>query len=285
MANTFASAITTDFLQKGVITPLQSRLAPLKAFTTQFEPDPVKPLATVQIKVATSGSTTNVDPTDFTANSGTTLSAAAVTMHQLSHPFSITNKELNSGIELRDLFELNVNLFTRTLLNRVLAPVTAVNFPAAPLISAAASFAVTDLDFLWAAIHKSKIKNVILQGNYFVRVLNKPGFYQPTGTESGGAWKPFGWDFIGQNDEWSGAGTDIVGFACNPQALGVVLGLPIQLSVPNMETRRLPLPMIGAEVYLNMWFDVTARTTYVTFDCMLGTTLLDGSAGVLVKSS
>jgi hypothetical protein len=245
----------------------------------------VKPFATVQIKVAASGSTTNVDPTDFTANSGTTLNAAAVTMHQLSHPFSISNKELNSGIELRDLFELNVNKFSQTLMNRVLAPVTSVNFTSAPLFSAAAAFSVSDLDFLWAAIHKSKIKNVILQGNYFVRVLNKPGFFQPTGTESGEAWKPFGWDFIGQNDEWSGCEANTVGFACNPQAIGVVLGTPIQLPMTNLETRRLQLPMLGAEVLMNTWFELSTRRTYCTFDCMLGTTLLDGTAGVLIKSA
>jgi len=43
--------------------------------------------------------------------------------------------------------------------------------------------------------------------------------------------------------------------------------------------------MIGAEVLLNTWFDTNTRTTYCTFDVMLGTTLLDGTAGVLLKSA
>jgi len=156
MPNNFASAITTEFLADGVIVPLQSRLAPLNAFTKQYEPDPVKPLATVEIKVAASGSSTNVDPSDFTANSGTRLNAAAVTMHQLSHPFSLSNKDLNSGVRLRDLFEININKFSQTLLNTVLAPVTSINFPIPPLLSSAAAFSLSDLDTLWAAICKSK---------------------------------------------------------------------------------------------------------------------------------
>jgi hypothetical protein len=153
------------------------------------------------------------------------------------------------------------------------------------LISAAAAFTVGDLDDLWAAIAKAKVKNCILSGNYFVRITNKPGFYQPTGTSSGVAWKPFGWDFIGQNDEWSGAEANTVGLACHPQALGVVLGLPLQIPSPNILTTVLPLPGIGAKALLNCWMDANARTAYCTLDVMLGTRLLDGTAGVLLKSS
>ena len=283
--NTFAAALTTDFLMEGVVVPLQSRLAPLNAFVKQYEPDAVKPLATVQIKRATVAGTTQVDPTDFTAGGDSTLAAGAVVMHQLSHPFHLTSKQLNSGVELQDLFEINVHKFANTIMQTVMAPITTANFPAPPLISAAASFDMGDLDNLWAAITKSQTKNIILAGNYFIRIANKPGMYQPAGTTSGAAWKPFGWDYIGQNDEWSGAEQNTWGLACNPQAIGVVLGLPLQIEMPNIVTKRLPLPGIGAEVYLNAWMDANARTIYCTFDVMLGTTLLDGTAGVLVKSA
>src|ERR1035438_2941893 len=78
--NTFAAALTTDFLMEGVVVPLQSRLAPLNAFVKQYEPDPVKPLATVQIKRATVAGTTQVDPTDFTTGGDSTLAAGAVAL-------------------------------------------------------------------------------------------------------------------------------------------------------------------------------------------------------------
>ena len=283
MPDNIASVLTTDFLMKGVIIPLQSRLAPLNAFTKQFEPDPVKPLATVQIKVAGAASDTQVDPTNF-AGGDSTLNAASVIMHQLSHPWHLTNQQFNSGIELKDLFEINVQKFARTILDTVMAPVTTPNFPGSPFVMSAAAFGISDLDNLWAAIAKSPIKNLILSGNYFIRIANKPGFYQPTGTESGAGWKPFGWDFIGQNDEWSGAEPNTWGFACNPQALGVVLGLPLQMDMPNVITTVLPLPGVKAKALLNVWMDANARTVYCTLDVMLGTTLLDGTAGVLVKS-
>jgi hypothetical protein len=60
--------------------------------------------------------------------------------------------------------------------------------------------------------------------------------------------------------------------------------LPLQIEMPNVITRKLTLPGIGIECYLNMWMDGNARTTYATFDIMLGTTSCDLTAGVLIKS-
>jgi hypothetical protein len=282
--NNFASSLTTQFLQQGVVVPLQAQLAPLNAFTKKWEVDSVKPLATSMIKFAASGSTTQVDPTDFTANGDSAVTALPVVMHQLSHPFHLTGKQLNSGIELKDIFDVNIQAFARSIMDTVLAPVTTANFTLPVLTISPAAFGISDLDVLFGAIAKSKIKNLILAGSYFVKVLNKPGFFQPTGTASGGKWKPFGWDFIGQNDEWAGAEANTVGFACNPQAIGVVCGLPLQVDMPNVVTTKLTLPGVGLECLLNMWMDGNARTVYATFDIMLGTTACDLTAGVIIKS-
>ena len=61
-------------------------------------------------------------------------------------------------------------------------------------------------------------------------------------------------------------------------------GLPLQIEMPNVITRKLTLPGIGIECYLNMWMDGNARTTYAAFDIMLGTTSCDLTAGGLIKS-
>ena len=68
------------------------------------------------------------------------------------------------------------------------------------------------------------------------------------------------------------------------KAIGVVAGLPLQIEMPNVITRKLTLPGIGIECYLNMWMDGNARTTYAAFDIMLGTTSCDLTAGGLIKS-
>jgi hypothetical protein len=65
MPNSIAAALTPDFLEKQVVVPLQSQLAPLNAFATQFVPDPIKPLASIQLKLVASGGTTQTDATDF----------------------------------------------------------------------------------------------------------------------------------------------------------------------------------------------------------------------------
>jgi hypothetical protein len=62
------------------------------------------------------------------------------------------------------------------------------------------------------------------------------------------------------------------------------IALPLQIEMPNVITHRLTLPGIGIECYLNMWMDGNVRTTYATFDIMLGTTSCDLTAGGLIKS-
>jgi len=84
MANTFDSALVTDVLRDSVITVLQSRLAPLSAFTKDFSAESVKPRATIQVPIATAGSTTQTNATDFESGNST-LDNVAVTVNQSSN--------------------------------------------------------------------------------------------------------------------------------------------------------------------------------------------------------
>ena len=64
-ANTFSSTLKPDALIDGLIVVANNRLAPLRAFSTLFSADPVRPMAIVQVKKATAGATGQTNPTNL----------------------------------------------------------------------------------------------------------------------------------------------------------------------------------------------------------------------------
>lgn len=283
MANTLSPTLVAASLKKGAVTVLQNKWAALRSFTLQWETDPIKPLAICVIKKALSTSATLVDASNF-EQGDTVIDPIIVTPHLYSQPFQISNADLNSGLRLEDLAEINAGTFADKISDIVLAPVTVGNFGPATVISAAAAFGLSDLSTLYAALKKSSVKNLIIDGAYFSRISNQPGFFQPTGTQSGAAWKPYGWDYIGEHTRWDGAGPNIVGLACSPKAIGIVAGLPVAEAIPGniLQRSSFNLPGLDIEVAQHLWFSAKTRTFWASFDIMLGSELGDATAGKLV---
>jgi uncharacterized protein YfiM (DUF2279 family) len=289
--NNFAAGITTNFLIAGAITKLGPRCTALKAFSRDNTVDPYKPLASGIQKFNTTvqdGSDTQTDATDFTASSDSTLAGPAIAVHQYTQGMHLTNAQLNSGIRMADLIEAKLGSFLSKIVQVVTAPITVANFSQfAPLVVSSAAFGFSDLSTLQGQLQKSRIKNCILSGAYLSHVSNSPGFFQTTGTIDGleNAWRAFGWDLIGLNTEWQGADPYVQGFACNPQAIGVIAGLP--LTTPDngvIQTGTAVLPGLDVAIQTNLWMDANARTMRATYDIMLGAALVDASAGVIIKA-
>ena len=72
MANTYNSNLIVDSVTLQAETVLAKRLAPLSLFSTDFSNDVKKPKDTVQVKIATAGSATSVNPTSFNSIGGST---------------------------------------------------------------------------------------------------------------------------------------------------------------------------------------------------------------------
>jgi len=295
--NTFAAGITTNFLIQAAVTKLGPKCCALKAFSRSADVDPMKPLAAGVIKFNTSaqdGSDVIVNATDFTGASNgaagdSTLTGPLVTVAQYTVPFHLSNQQLQSGVRMADLVEAKLGSFLSKIVQVVTAPITLANFNTlGPLTINSAAFGFSDAATLQAQLQKSKIKNLILAGPYIARLSNSPGFFQPAGTLGGleNAWRAFGWDMVGENTEWQGADPYVQGFACNPQAIGTIVGLPINnaegQNVIQTGTAILPGPNIAIGTYL--WMDANARTMRCTYDIMLGATLLDFTAGTIIKS-
>jgi hypothetical protein len=289
--NNFAAGITTNFLIAGAITKLGPRCTALKAFSRDNTVDPYKPLASGIQKFNTTvqdGSDTQTDATDFTASGDSILTGPAIAVHQYTQGMHLTNAQLNSGVRMADLIEAKLGSFLSKIVQVATAPITVANFSTlAPDVVSAAAFGFSDLATLQGKLQKSRVKNVILSGPYIAQIANTPGFFQMAGTLGGleDAWRAFGWDLIGLNTEWTGADPYVQGFSCNPQAIGLIVGLP--LTTPNngvIQTATAVLPGLDAAVQVNLWMDANARTMRATYDIMLGAELVDASAGIIIKS-
>lgn len=298
--NNFAAGITTNFLIMGAITQLGPKCCTLKAFSRSTDTDPYKPLATGVQKFNTTAQTGNdvmTNATDFTGQSNdggaagdSTLTGIDIAVNQYTQPLHLTSQQLNSGVRLADLIEAKLGSFLSKIVQVVTTPITVANFSMlAPLIQPQAAFGFSDLATLQGQLEKSRIKNLLLAGTYIARISNTPGFFQKTGTLGGleQAWSGFGWDLVGLNTEWQAADPNVQGFACNPQAIGVIVGLPQEpVDGDNViQTGTAILPGVNAAVQTNLWMDANARTMRATYDIMLGASLVDNTAGIIIKSA
>ena len=289
LGNTFSSQLTTAYLLNGFITKLQNRLGPLMAFTREFSQDPYKPLATGVLKYVNATTAAQTDVTNFEAGEGDTIAAVQVTMHQYTKNFGISNAELMAGARMENLMEINSAGMGDKIISVATAPITTAGFPGTPLTSAPSAFGLDDMTVLWAQLKKSPVKNVILDGDYIARIINQPTLFQKTGVNDPGGWKSFGWDGIYCSTNWTGtgAGENIRGFACNPQAIIVVSGIPLTPPVSDQVLTRTVFVLPGVElpIVLHTWFSLASRTAWGSLDLMMGASLVDSTAGIIIKSA
>lgn len=287
MANTYSSSLVTQVLEEQATTILTDLFAPLNAFAQDFRPDPIKPLAVAQAKFVTAGATTQTNATNFESGDST-VTNVQMTPNQITTSFHVSNAELNSGLRLADLVKVNLRTFANSVMSAVLAPVTVANFTAnTPLVCASGAFGFNELSTLWGQLKKSPEKNVLLDGPYLARIINQPTFYQKTGTDgSGGGWRAFGWDGVFLNTNWTGtnAGDNVVGFAAGPQAVGVLAGPPLDVPSNTMQREAITIPDLNLTVAAHLWFALSSRTAWMSFDLVVGASLLDATAGVIIKS-
>ncbi len=300
--NTFSATVTTNFLIQGVIVKLYNRFAAARLFTRDAEQDPYKPLAAGIRKfntTTTDGTKVGVNVTNFETLAGGTagnpdsvVDAVTITPAQYTAGGFITNAQLNSGFRTADITEAKLVDLAAKATQVMTAPITVANFTTnQALVSAPAAFGFSDLATLQGQLKKSMVKNLLLDGEYQARIANTPGFFQQAGLVGGnpGAWSAFGWDNVALNTDWSGAGANVRGFACNPQAIGIINGLPLNPpeGIPGniVQMGVAQLPDVGIAIAVYVWFSPSSRTLFFTYDIMLGATLIDETAGVLVKSA
>ena len=287
-ANTITSVLT-NFLIDGSVTDLQNVWAMLAAFSLDTRPDGYKPLAPGILKHVTVGSTAQTDPTSYESGNST-VAPVTVTPHEHSVSFQISNTDLNSGVRMADLVRINTANFANVVIEAAVTPITAANYTGAVTVSAASAFSFSDLATLQALLKKSPIKNLVIDGAYIARISNTPAFFQTAGTVGGSptAWRAFGWNLIAQNTDWTTAGANVQGFACNPQALGGIIGLPLLPAViPGniLSSNVATVDGLDIQVLQEAWFNPATRTSWNSLRVMDGWAKVDATAGFLLTSA
>jgi hypothetical protein len=279
MANTFDSALVTDVLRDTAITVLQSRLAPLNAFSQDFSADSIAPRRTVQVPIATAGGTTQTNASNFESGDST-LDNVAVTVNQYTNSFALTNTEINQGFRIENIAKINLHQLANKIIDIAFAPITTTNYGAAVVdVNTAADFGVAQLRSLWGALKDGDVRNVILDGDIYAQFLpsNLEAFQVASGGKNVGM---YGFDLFTFNNRWSGAGATIKGFACSPQAIAVASGLPVSSPVDSsmISQENIVIPDLGLTVQMNMWTSPSTRALWASYDVMFGAAKGDGSA-------
>ncbi len=299
-ANTYSATLTTAFLIMGATTKLSPKFAAIKAFSRDVSVDPYKPLATGVMKFTSTlqdGSTTQTNATNF-ENTNSEVDAVQITVAQYSNGGSVDNADYNSGIRMEDISNAMLMGLGSKIMQVVMAPVTVANFPDSttigPLVFALnpVSFGFAESRLAYAAVKFANTRNLILDTEYTAGLLNNPTYFQKSLEQQNGPghWSNiFGWDNVFENTEWSAAGPNVHGLACDPQAVGVIAGLPLNnpQGIPggilSVSTGVIPGAEMPIAVY--MWFNTATRTYWLSFDSMVGASKLDGTAGKTIRSA
>lgn len=282
-SNTISATLTTSLLSETVITNLQNKLAPIQALFTEVGMDTFKPLATVVVPNVTAGPTVQTDPTDWESGNST-VGALSATMHEYSASFHCTNAELQSGNRIGTLAAIAAQKLADKILDVVATNITVANYGAAVLTSAAVSFSADDLRTIWAAAKDFNARNLVIDGGHWARLI-------PTSTEgfqlSQGA-ALYGFDGIWYSNRWSAAGANVIGFVASPEAMAIVMGLPLE--PPGMGSAfsavvTAVVPGVNVAVQSASWFKAGTRVQWSSLDVMLGTAVGDSSALKVITSA
>ena len=288
MANSLSSSLVLDTLAEATLTTLGNRLAPLRAFSTDFTADMMNQNAFVQVRKANAAGAVQTNPTNFETGD-TNVTNVAVQVKHYSKSYNLSSQELNQGFRLEQLAAINAQVLANKIIDIALAPITATNFPSNVTV-AQASFSATNAKTLWGFVAKSSLRHLILDGTAFAQLLPTSGENFQIGTGGSSSYRPgaYGFDGIILNTRWDGAGTNIYGFAVGPEAVAAASGLPmIDPGVASLlaGSRTITLPDLGLSVQLNTWGSLSSRSAWASLDVMFGAALGDNTAGAHVKSA
>ena len=292
MANNLTSSLILDTIGKRSLTYLGNILAPFNAFSTDFSTESYTQGQNVRIPVATVGATVQTNPTNWESGDSN-ISNVNVLVSQYSVSFQLTPRELNNGFRLDQLVDINLQNFGNKLIDVAFTPFTTTNF--SNITVTQSSLVGANLATAWAAIAKVPVKNLILDGTAYSKLL-------PTSltTEIGPRPGLAGFDGIYLNTRWTGAGTNIYGFAGGAGAVAMVSGLPETNSdgMDGLEQSVVSIQLGGRgslgqgpsgpvlPVLTSTWLSMATRTRWVSFDVMLGASATgDTAAGYVFKSA
>jgi hypothetical protein len=297
MANSYSSALVTDVATQAAVTVLQSKLASLKAFNTDFCNDVVSGagLRKLQVSVVGNAASAVTNPTSFEAQ-GDTVTAAAVTMNHISAQFGLTSAQLNQGLRLEKVLTSNLRALCNAVMDVALTPLSVANYAAASYSTAITkatggtignSLITEALPTLFAALGNGSERNLVLDSSYYAYLLPQTGYSLDLASKGA-----YGFDSITMNNRWNGVtgGSDsalngttktIKGFVASPEALACASAIPyVDPAVAGLlqQSEIIDVPDLGISIQMNIWGSLASRGLNGSFDVLFGSAKADSSA-------
>lgn len=286
--NTLSSTLVPAFLAEQFVQTAQVQLAPLAAFSRDFGLDRIRPRATVVVAKHTSGPTVQTNATNFESGDSK-LDPISVTMNQYTASFHLDNAAQNQGFRMATLAEgATINLAKKisSIWTTLLATAT---YGAGTAIGAAASFDRDDLPAILALAKDWPRKNLVLDWGHLAYLLPKDvNYFGLTSGDIPGreGLKPYGFDMVVAQNDWTGAASNTVGVVCDPDAIAVASGLPVSFgSGSSIVTETATVEGLGLTVLACSWFSNASRTTWASYDVVFGAAAGDtNKLKILVRS-
>ena len=285
-SNTFASGLVVDYLADAIITVAATKLAMVDGFSRSVGLDNLRPRATVQVKKYTTGTAAQTNPTNWETNNDSTLAATSVTVNQISKNFTVTQQELNQGFALADLAQGSADLFAYGISDVLTALMVAGNFGTATTIGTAANFDTADLPPILAIAKNFRSKNLILDGGHLARLqFSAAGSFFPDARLAQLANGKFGFDLISENNRWTSATANTVGFVCGPDAIAIASGLPVGMVAGEFIEQRSVTANNGLTALLSVWYSRATRSHMASYDIMFGAAAADTTQGAVLVTA
>ena len=286
--NTFTAGLVVDYLADAVITVATAKLAMISGFTRNVGLDNLRPRATVQVKKFTLGDATVDNATNFedSAANNSTLAATSVTVNQITKTFTVTQQELNQGFAISDLAMGSAEIFALGISKKVTAQMTAALFGAGTVIGVAANFDSSDLPAILALAKNYRQKLLLLDGGHLARI----SFAAAANTFPDARYGPlnngfFGFNNILEQNDYTGAIANTVGFVCGQDAIAVASGLPVGMIAGEFVEQRTVELSNGLSVLLTVWYSRSTRAHMASYDIMFGAAAADlNQAEVLITA-
>jgi hypothetical protein len=156
------------------------------------------------------------------------------------------------------------------------------NYGATTAIGVASGFdAINDLPPIFALAKNYGSKNLILDGGHLAFLLPTDKFKFTLGEDGA-----YGFDLIAEQNRWTGAVANTVGFICDPNAIAVCSGLPIDLpSQEFLELNTVTVEQLGLTVQLCHWFSRAGREHWMSYDVMFGAAAGDTTAAEVLVTA
>ena len=95
----------------------------------------------------------------------------------------------------------------------------------------------------------------------------------------------FGFDVIAENNRWTSAETNTVGFVCGPDSIAIAAGLPVGMIAGEFIEQRTVTTNNGLSCLLSVWYSRASRSHMASYDIMFGAAAADTTQAEILTTA